>query len=292
MTLVSQSEVDSFLGCQTKHYYGYGEPNADGSRGIAPLEVSEGLTRGNLGHEALEEFYKALQTGWGKEAGLSAGMAAILSYETDQTKLKTEVLSYFTQYVDYYDRDEEWEILAVEKEFRYQFPDSDIEMPFKPDLIVRYRSGKVFVVDHKFVGNFYQDRVFSLMPQLQKYCYALNKMGLHVDGYIYNQISTRKNAREQFRRVTFNLNDKLAQKFMDEQLLLSKEIAVVKETLDPEAWKMTAQLRRNASSFSCSHCPFLDICTADLLGTPGRQALKDNFYQKNSYANQYLEKEV
>ena len=48
--LISQSEVDAFLSCRRKHYYGYREK-------LQPKRHGEGLTRGLLGHEVLAAYY-------------------------------------------------------------------------------------------------------------------------------------------------------------------------------------------------------------------------------------------
>lgn len=281
MELVSQSEADSYQSCQKKHYFAFGKPIVvmqDGepvtSRGIAPREHSESLTRGIIGHEGLAKWYES----GGDD---NAALKIVTEYETGLMNIKYEVLMLLKRYFDVHRYDfDEWEIIAVEREFRYEIPDSDLVFPFKPDMIVRdKRTGVVTVVDHKFLFNYYNPRVFPLMPQLKKYGFALRQMGFRVDGYMYNQISTRKNATAPFKRESFEL-DSSAQVFMEDQIRVMNRIAHLKN-LPNDVWRESAV--RNASSFSCSHCPYLDVCAMEVDGDNGVNLHIQTFYGPNSY---------
>jgi hypothetical protein len=118
------------------------------------------------------------------------------------------------------------------------------------------------------------------MPQLKKYTIWLRLLGFRVDGYMYNMISTRANSKQPFKRTEIFRTGPSAQKFSDEHENTAKKIIALK-ALPTEEWR--ASIQRNASSFSCSHCPFVDLCTTDLERLNGRKVLISNFYQPNSY---------
>lgn len=290
--LVSQSEADTFLGCQFRHFYAFGEPNSEGSRGIAPKEHSESLTRGIIGHEGLATFYeKRGVLGLAHDVAVMEAIKTVLAYETNLVHIKSQVVELLRNYFERYEDDfDDWQILAVEKEFRYQIPETGLIFPFKPDLVIREKStGKIRVVDHKFLYNYYQERLFPMMPQMKKYGNTLVKMGYKVDGYLYNQISTRKNAKEPFRRSPVTLLEGPATVFMDEQIRTMKKIVYLK-SLPTEVWKDS--IEHNAGHFTCSKCPFIDICTTDIEKRAGRKILIRSEYQPNKYRYELGEEDV
>lgn len=285
MNLVSQSEADTFLSCQQKHYYSFGEPNSDGGRGIQPIEHSESLTRGIMGHEGIATYWQARmdpEIPANHDVAVKKAIIAVLNYETELVEVKAQVVKLLGAYFEFYRDDFDiWKPLAIEKEFRYEFPLSDIVFPFKPDAIMQNRrTGEVVIWDHKFLYNYYQERLIPLMPQMKKYGLALKKMGFRIDGYMYNQISTRANSKQPFKRPPIVPIGSSAEKFMIEQERTSRKIVRLKN-MPHGAWQ--TEIERNASSFSCSHCPFSDLCISDVEGMSGRKLLIRNFYMPNSY---------
>lgn len=282
---ISQSEADMFLACQKKHFYAFGEPCVDGSRGIAPTTHSDSLNRGNIGHKIFEDFYSALIEG---DSWVDARRKAVLlhtnraSIDTDNMLLYSQITNLFVAYTDHYETDmSTYEPLAVEQEFRYPIPGTELVFPFKPDLVVRHKiTGKIEVWDHKFVYNFYGDRTISIMPQLAKYCRALKLLGYDVDGAMYNQITTRNNARQLFRRTPADVGESKQIQFFDEQIAAMKRIAYAK-TLPTEVMREGAL--RTASHFNCNNCQFLDLCSMDLSGANGRSLHIAQFYEPNKY---------
>lgn len=292
LALVSQSESDTFLGCQFRHYYAFGEPTGEGTFGIAPKEHSESLTRGIIGHEGLAEFYsKRGLAGFTHDDAVKAAIMVVLAYETSLVHIKSQVVELLRNYFEHYKDDfDKWKILVVEKEFRYRIPGTGLIFPFKPDMVVQDKeSKKIYIVDHKFLYNYYQERIFPLMPQMKKYGVALREQGLKVDGYLYNQISTRKNSKEPFRRSPVTLKDRPARVFMNEQITTMKKIVFLKN-LPNEVWKDS--IEHNAGHFTCSKCPFVDLCTADIEGTTGRKILIRSDYGPNKYRYELGEEDV
>lgn len=259
--LISQSEVDTFLICERKHYYAYGER-------LQPKEFPTAISRGTLGHRALQTHY---------EGGNWRDYLNKFTIENpDSIEVVLEIKKIIPAYLNYYENDKDWEILTVEREFRLG------NMPMQPDLVVREKStGKIFVVDHKFLYNFYSNRLISMMPQLKKYMGALRLLGYPVDGYIYNMIRYRQNAKDKFyRHRNDNVHPKAVDRFIKEQDSAMKHIRIFKD-LSLETWEDTAL--RTATVGNCKNCWFLDLCDHDLNGLYGRDLLVSSSYEPNTY---------
>ncbi len=277
MSLTSQSEVDQFLSCSRKHYYAFGEK-------LQPKRRGTGLERGLLGHQVLEAFYSRFvrtPTAVGLRSAsvedIHQSMEVLYTPENlSNPELLLELRILLEDYFALYEGElNEWEILAVEKEFRLD------SFPFKPDMIKRHRStGKVYVVDHKFLYNFYSDSAIDIMPQLAKYVGALREIGFHVDGAEYNMLRHRKNAKEKFKRVIVDITPEKIRTFLHEQRRVAKQIEELRQ-LPLQEWR--ERVYRTASSFNCQHCSFLPLCTTDLNGYAGRDLLIRTSYEPNTY---------
>ncbi|MBK6555982.1 MAG: PD-(D/E)XK nuclease family protein [Comamonadaceae bacterium] len=276
--LISQSEVDQFLSCSRKHYYAFGEK-------LQPRHFGQGLARGLLGHLVLDAYYSQFirtRTSIGLRASSVEDVQTALSVMNQPEYLSDPVLLLelrilLEDYFRFYDGElNEWEVLAVEQEFRL-----DNEFPFKPDMIKRHRTtGKVLVVDHKFLYNFYSDSAIDIMPQLAKYVGALRKIGFQVDGAEYNMLRHRKNATQKFKRVEVTFTDKKIDTFLKEQKIVAEKIREFRK-LPLDEWR--ASVYRTASSFNCQHCSFLALCSTDLNGYNGRDLLVRTSYEPNTY---------
>lgn len=275
--LVPQSEADTFLTCERKHYYAFGEKLMSKSLGI-------GLNRGSMGHSALEIYY----TVWMQTQNLVAARGAVREYFENEITTRgvsasmdmvIPLMQLISAYLDHYDEEfNEWQILAVEKEF------ATGNFPFKPDLIKRSKlTGEIVVVDHKFLYNFYQQKDIQLFPQLVKYVGYLRSMGLKVDRGEYNMIRHRDNAKEKFRRQPLKLPAPRIDRYMYEQAVVTERINARKHLIPLETWNDISL--RTANSFNCTNgrCPFVDICQADLDKAPGRDLLVSTFYTENTY---------
>lgn len=192
-TTVSHSEVDSYLLCRRRHYYGY-------SLGLQSVNTSPALSIGTAGHSILEVFYNEILSGEDFDAALEMARSAYAEivaegFQDDpkrarlQDMLFAENTGYFAQEV--FVR-QGYEILAVEKEFNLVYDEEGHGYPFVIDLIVRDPNGLIAVVDHKFMYDFFSDEETDLLPQIPKYVGALRGLKYPVTYGIYNQIRTRK----------------------------------------------------------------------------------------------------
>lgn len=286
--VISQSEVDQFLSCRRKHWYAFGEPNSEGGHGIQPNAYSDSLTRGTIGHELLANFYEGLKSG----SSLADSQANAINLHLQEAnenfermELYSQTLNLFTQYVGHYMEELPFiKPLAIEQEFRFEIPNSDLIFPFKPDIIWQdTRSGKVYLVDNKFLYNFYAPRVLGMMPQMPKYATALRAMGYRIDFMMYNILSTRKNVKEPFKRIMIPDNESANTQFMSDQVNVMESIRQEKLKWEATGKPTPAAEIRTASSFNCGHCPFLDLCTADLQNHAGRDKYLAAEFSPNSY---------
>lgn len=281
--LISQSEVDSFLSCERKHYYAFGEPTEQGY-GIEPLQFGESLSRGLLGHEILDHYYKLVMEGFEHKDAAEVAIAILTRKASEGVPHSLELIPILAQYFTIYEDDfKEWKPLAIEQEFKLPLGDTGLVFPFRVDGIFRHiPSGQMLVWDHKFLWNYYLPNSINIMPQLPKYVYCLNQLGYNVVDGMYNMISTRKNSRDPVRRIHLGLGKRPSKQrqFMREQIITMKKIREYKE-MDNDSWRNSVV--RTASSFNCKNCQFLGLCTEDLEERPGRALTIANFYKANTY---------
>lgn len=271
LTLVSGSEADAFLACEFRHFYAHGER-------LAPRELPNSINIGNMGHDALERLYAE---------NLSTEITLKSYITTDTLDIETIanvniLIPLLSRYEEFYkNEDAEWEVLAVEREFKWS------NFPFKPDLIKRHKhSGEIRVVDHKFLYNMYRPNVVTAMPQLGRYVAALQKLGIDTYSAEYNMISTRKNVKKPFQRYSFNISDRRAQTLIEEQTRITNKIISLR-SMPLAVWKNS--ISRTGSYYNCKNCFYLDLCVTDLDNKPGRKLLVETFYEPNTYGYYSLE---
>lgn len=168
---VSHSEIESFLACERKHFYQYGMK-------LSSIAPSEALSRGTFGHAALEVAFKhRLETGASLEDSMDVAIAWVSEQLTNFDVMGfapaiTKCLLNFKKVKGLADFD----VLAVE--MRETAPMAEnMEMSLVIDLIVQDKAGKIGVIDHKFLANFYYGDQTELMPQLPRYIIALRNLG-------------------------------------------------------------------------------------------------------------------
>jgi len=197
---VSHSEVESYLTCRRKWWYGYG-------LSLRRVEESMGLALGTAGHAILDAFYRTILEGGDtnraqKKVVPAALQVARLKYEElveqgweDRDDRRTPL---YDLLFEYYLPNEPfvsggYTILAAEQEFNLEYDsEAELRMPFVIDLIVRTPEKKIAIVDHKFVGQFYSLASTELMPQIPKYIAGLRALGHTVHEGIYNLVNTTR----------------------------------------------------------------------------------------------------
>lgn len=277
MPSVSHSEVDSYLLCRRKHYYGYG-------LSLERVSTSQSLATGTAGHRILEAFYAHLlslsDTAEGQLEAFDLGVERardvyneIVAEGYEETSNRAGLYDMlFNEEWGYFANEfmvrNKWRIMAVEQEFNLIYDtDTQSSYPFVVDLIVQDPEGRYVVIDHKFVYDFYTPEQTDLQPQIPKYIGALRAMNYEVVYGAYNMLRTRKlktptpDATNYFMILKPN-TDRVLNTFM-EQLGVAAEIQALKELTIEEQNK---RAYRTANKMVCQSCSFRDICSTELIG--------------------------
>lgn len=265
MPSVSHSEVDSYLLCRRKHYYGY-------TLSLQRVKESSALAMGSAGHKVLEVFYQAILDGDDFATALTTASEAADTLR-QEVEIPANRANIFDTLFNYYFPNEPfvnkgYEILGVEKQFNLEYDEANqLQYPFVVDLIVRSPEGKVIVVDHKFVYDFYNYEATIMQPQIPKYIGALRALNYKIDHGMYNMIRTRKLKEPDHASMVQQLDvkpepERVKQVFL-EQIAVANEIQKIKLEA-PEAQNASAY--RVANKMVCQSCSFLDICRTELSG--------------------------
>lgn len=299
---VSHSEVEAYLRCERNHFYGYGLE-------IQRIQTSDSLAKGILGHAVMEHYFN-LQMQWQADGSWSytteelsedgsewlvvtrdrSGEAYDLTVAwltAQDSEFVFEIMEAFAwfftgqQFIN-------WTIQAVEHEFVLTVSE-DYELPLVVDMIAVDPFGKTWVIDHKFMYDFINDKDAALMPQLAKYVGALRALGFKIDRAGYSQMRTRKlktptvDTMYQFREEP--LTDQRVSRTFIEQVVASTRIQARKQAVidNPEEglanWSYEAL--RVGNKMVCNSCSFREVCVSELSDTPGEtQAVLDLGYQK------------
>jgi CRISPR/Cas system-associated exonuclease Cas4 (RecB family) len=265
MPSVSHSEVDSYLLCRRKHYYGY-------TKSLQRVQESAALAMGSAGHKVLEVFYTAIIRGDSFDEALVEAKE-IADTLREQVSIPANRANIFDTLFDLYFPNEPlvkegWTILAVEKQFNLEYdPDTQAQYPFVVDVIAKSPEGKVVVIDHKFVYDFYNYEASIMQPQIPKYIGALRALNYKIDHGAYNMIRTRKLKESTAEGMLSWLDVKpepaRVQQVFKEQIAVASDIMAIK-AMSPEM--QDAHAYRVANKMVCQSCSFLDICRTELSG--------------------------
>lgn len=285
--LISNSEISTFQTCERKHYYSFREA-------LKPDRHNISLTRGIVGHEALEAFYKAKASGQPKDrcekdldAALSRAIIKYPEYARELAELRTVLFRYSDHYWD-----EPWKILEVES--LHETPlleNSTVEYGLRLDLLVEVtagiKKGQILVVDHKFVYNFFSDKEKQMNGQLAKYMRTLRHNGIPVRNGVLNQIRYRKLKEPKpdsiFRRDPIVSTDAELDRFWEEFKRPVKRLLELTE-LDQETHKRNSEMHIDKQT--CGECAFQPLCKLWLLGQD-ETSTKRLLYKHNDYIDQY-----
>jgi CRISPR/Cas system-associated exonuclease Cas4 (RecB family) len=288
MPSVSHSEVDSYLLCRRKHYYGYG-------LSLERISTSHSLATGTAGHRILEKFYATLleigataeeqAEGWDQALSLAQKEYEIVveeGYEDANNRAELHDVLFHEEW-GYFANEfmvkNGWRVLAVEQEFNLLYNEqTDSRYPFVVDMIMEDKDGKIVVIDHKFVYDFYTPEQTDLQPQIPKYIGALRAMNYPVAYGAYNMLRTRKLKTPEASSMQYFMilkpnTDRVLNTFM-EQLGVAAEIQALKELPIEEQSK---RAYRTANKMVCQSCSFRDICSTELMGGNTELMLKTEY---------------
>jgi hypothetical protein len=286
--LISNSEAKSFLDCERRHFYSF-------RKGIKPTTYSKALTRGIVGHEALEAFYKAKQKGL-DAVHCVADMMDVLDKairETPEFSPEFEQLRLvLVRYADYY-WDEPWKILEVESSHDMPILENSIAIKYglRLDLLVEITAGRdkgqIVIVDHKFVYDFFTSRELEMNTQQVKYIKTLRANGIPVRKAILNQIRYRQLKSPKpgmlFRRSSIYTSEKEAERFLHEFKKVALEIDYLSGLTEDEHKEAS---KMHIDKNTCGSCAYQPLCKLYLEGIDEKRT-EEMLYSHNDYIDQY-----
>lgn len=263
-TPISGSEIDTWRKCGKLHHYQH-------VRKLELIKQGPGRKTGTAGHLILAAYYRALMSGASHQEAI-AQAESVATWETMASNVDPAVMEKALMccrtYWAFYPSDE-WEIVAVEAEFRYG--------PFActVDLIVR-EEGELTIVDHRFLRETYDEELAVIDPQLPRYVTIMQLAGNEVARAYRNMISTAdtKAGRHRVSRLPIPLTD--------------TRLALAREDLSDGSMHVIAaraQTRpaiRTFNSLVCKHCDFRVPCAMSAEGEDD-QPLLDLNYKVNTY---------
>lgn len=284
---VSTSEVATFLTCKQRWMYAH-HP----SYNLEPRTLGEALTRGIVGHEALETYYKTVLERSESEAKEAAQQfitsSALGAMKIGDHKKSVMIASLGLVLNEYYDNAkyilDEYDILGVENSIITPLPGcDDIEFAGRVDLTLAVKKGpnkgEVVPYDHKFTYNFWSENPLKLNAQINNYIWAFRELGKRSRRGIINMLRYRETAVDKFKQEPIPSNSELRKTFISNHVIAAKQIVELK--LKPTV-SIEGGVTRSSSKFNCEYCPFATLCYTEAIGEDSTTMVKASF-RKNSY---------
>lgn len=283
---VSTSEVSTFLTCKQRWMYAH-HP----SYNLEPRTLGIALSRGLVGHKALEIYYSGIHEGKleseSRQAALDYLMKEALKAMAigDSTKslmigsLGIVIQKYFDDAMYIFD---EYNILGVEQLMVAELT-PEIYFAGRVDLALEEKKGpyRGYVVpfDHKFSYNFWPDMPIKMNAQISNYIWSYLVNGHRSRQGIINQLRYRENAVENFKQSVVPTNTAMRDTLIKNHTIAAEEIVDLKKkpTVDVDNG-----ITRSVSKFNCEYCPFAELCHTELTGKDSSTMIKAS-YRPNSY---------
>jgi hypothetical protein len=251
------------------------------------------LSRGLIGHGALEVYYKAIMDGKTHVDSVEDATNWTMQKTLHAIKLgdsaKAAMISSLGIILkDYYEETQwllkKYNILGVENLVTAELPGvSDIEFAGRIDLTLEekagIRKGEVFPWDHKFTYNFWAEKALKMNAQISNYVWCVRAMGMRSRGGIISQLRYRENATENFHQEPVTTTGPMREAFIINHVVAAQQIVELK--LKPKVG-LKEGITRSTSKFNCEYCPFVDLCYTEASGLDATTMIKAS-YRKNSY---------
>jgi hypothetical protein len=296
--LISGSEVKSFQKCEKLWWYEY-------RLKVIPKKLSDGLFKGIVGHDALSAYYRAIMNGKSiEEARMAMNLRISEEYSkntllmtqglvhprimADRIKLINKVSGILDAYLKEYAEQDFINYDVVEVEHMHV---SDNFMAMRLDLLLRLRAtGKLVLMDHKFVGEFYGEAQLLANSQLPLYMrVVIGGREEEVSHGILNEIRTTTPKGEGgepdfgFERAIIDYDEVVAGSLANDQARVTERI---REKYRIQGLKASRDAcTRSLSDYTCKFCHAKTAClTYDLKGDEaGMRAVIDAEYEENTY---------
>jgi len=288
MFKVSTSEVATFLTCKQRWMYAH-HP----SYNLEPRTLGIALTRGLIGHAALEIYYKNIQEGTSQEKTvqlvqeylIKEGLNAMMRGDSEKSTMIGSLGIMFNKYAT----EMQWviqkyDILGVENLVTAPLPGcDDIMFAGRIDLMLGVpngpNKGEVIPWDHKFTYNFWPEMSIKLNAQISNYIWAVRAMGHRSRKGIISMNRYRTDAVESFKTEEVPTNSVMREEFVANHVVAAKQIVDLKKK--PKV-SIADGVTRSTSKFNCEYCPFANLCYTEASGLDSTMMRKASF-RKNSY---------
>lgn len=301
---VSNSEVSSFSTCELAWFFGH-HPDAN----LRPKSQGPALTRGIIGHSALEVFYQGLKDERDFSDAASDSLAVVqeerikatMASDFDKVRILNQLYRLLEGYFEYYEDDSKhWEILGVESFYKLEWPESaSVYLPMRLDVVIYQKGGKfkgeISPLDHKFTNDFWHDWKFRLNSQFPLYIKALRsttfkgKLPPIVKRVVVNMIRTREVKEPQphdtYKRVFYPYDSHQIEMVYENHLKIARRISILKRMPGTEVIEKVAA---TWGSPNCQFCQFKSLCAIRLEGGEIENTIQAD-YEPSTYGYPSLE---
>lgn len=283
MIPVSGSTIDAHVRCLRKYHYAH-------DLGLERAVTSESIALGRAGHALLMPYYRALYAGADHPQAMAMAEAAAqyedLELEADSRNPPPvdHALELVRLYWAVHASDaQRYEVLEVEAEHRVDM--GGWVYGWRTDLLVRERdTGRLVILDHRFLGKPYDTSLLVIDPQLPRYALAHGMIGQPVTEAWRNMVITHKGwyKAEPLRRIRREPVDVSPARLERArvELLLGAQRVLAWRQLPLEVRRQTAV--RSWDALSCQYCPFRKPCAAEAAGRDPTEILETEF-QRSTY---------
>ena len=260
--------------CQRRWYYHY-------MMELEPKDTPTRLSRGNIGHKALEILYKAKLNGDTVNQALEKATNYLLNLSIDLLKLEStsqytveqvamigDLIPLITKYVRYYWDNDPLEPIEVETVHKIPIT-SEVTYAMRLDLLAKYTQypykGDLIIVDWKFWYNFPTPDLLELNPQLAKYVWGISAEGNLVTKGMLDILRYRSltdpDPSKIFDRKILRPRPAARKKIIEDHTKTALEIREIKLLPVVEASKV---VKRNLNTMACKYCPYTKLCIIEL----------------------------
>ena len=283
---VSTSEVATYLTCAQRWMYAH-HP----SYNLEPRTLGIALSRGLVGHKALEIYYQSIFDGNTEQSSRESVQEYIIKEALKAMQMsdseKSLMISTLGVLVgDYFDENmdllKQYNIIGVEHLVTASLTD-EIYFAGRVDLALEEKSGpyRGYVVpyDHKFTYNFWPDTAIKMNAQISNYIWAYLSNGYRSRKGVLNMLRHRDNSQQKFKQFEVPTNTEMRNTFIKNHVVAAQRIVELKKK---PTVGMPDGVTRSTSKFNCEYCPFVNLCYTEACGLDSKTMVEAS-YRPNSY---------
>lgn len=292
MTLrISHSQLQTFDRCAFSWHITY-------EKELVPIDSKSYFDFGNVVHKLLQIYYDAhknrlaIDKCWDEVAEYAATQIALAGTNMDALSLYSRAIRLVRRYITEFavHQDKGWTTLGVEYHFviPLRTPGGiDYELEGYIDWIAEDPTGRIWIIDHKTVGNkFWTENELMMDPQMPFYEIGLRGLGKNIFGIQVNMLNSYDykdfesvDREKLFRRLPSYRNPHELEKIVEEMGLAVDAM---------EATRLT-NIRRRSLKRDCSQCQHQELCLIDLKGIPIDGVVEARYKDKDFFGKSALD---